>query len=145
VLLFAGWLIGRRVDTLRDALDSLTSAGLAFGALCAAPVFFYLTWQQAGAKDRLIEARLPVSPDFGRVVGAQGGRAPRNVWRFELGGEPADLFAGYERAAREAGWKVERRPNGLLLTRDGAGYGLWCEQHRDGPQAVIEPHPRRRG
>lgn len=144
LLFFGGWLLGRRAETFQEIFDTFVGAGIAFGALLASPLFFYLTFQQAGAKERLVAARLPVAPDFGLVVGAQGGRAPRNIWRFELTTAPEQLFADYERNAAAAGWKVERRKNGLLLTRDGTAYALWCEAKGDGTEAIIEPHPRRR-
>ena len=133
---FVIWLLGRRVDTLGDAFDSLPAAGLAFGALLASPFFFYYSWQQYGAKARLMREGLPVSPAFGHAVGAQGGRPPRGIWRFETLDDPKPILAFYEAAATRLGWEMERKKNGVLLEKSGIQLAVWTEPH-GGRQHVI--------
>lgn len=145
LLFFIGWLLGRRVDSLGDAFDSLPAAMVALGALLMSPFFFYYAWQQVGAKARLAHENLPVSPALGHVVGAQGGRAPRGIWRFEALDGAQDILAYYETAAVTSGWKAERRKNGLLLTRAGDSAAIWWEPAGERQQIVIQkpaPKPR---
>lgn len=139
--IFIGWLIGRRTDSLSEAFDSLTTALVAFGALLIAPFFFYAAWHQFGAKARLQQEYLPVSPALGHAVGAQGGRAPRYIWRFEVRDESKHILEFYETAAPKAGWKVERKKNGLLLTKPGQNVALWAEPHGSTEQIVIQKLP----
>ena len=116
---FVGWLVGRRNKSLSETFDSLPTAIVAFGALCMAPFFFYGAWHQFGAKARLQSVDLPVSPAFDHAVGAQGGREPRCIWRFEALGDSTHIMEFYETACTKAGWKVERKKNCLLLTKPG--------------------------
>ncbi len=106
LVFFLGWLAGRRVDTLKDAFDSLTGAAVAFGALLISPFFLYASWHQVGAKERLMRENLPVSADLGYAVGAQGGRAPRCVWRFQALADPQTILDSVEVRAGATGWSV---------------------------------------
>jgi hypothetical protein len=135
---FVIWLLGRQVESLSDAFDSLPAALVAFGALCASPVFFYIAWHQIGAKVRLAQEHLPVCAAFGHVVGAQGGRAPRGIWRFEALDEAGNILAYYEAAAPAAGWKIEKKKNGLLLSKTGASLALWSEKKGDQEQVIVQ-------
>ncbi len=138
LVFFFLWLLGRRVETFEDAFDSLPAAGVAFGALLIAPFFFYYGWQQFGAKDRLEKLGLPACPAFGHAVGAQGGREPRAIWRFEAPDDPKPVLAYYQEAATRHGWKIDRRKNGLLLEKDGMQVALWHEPHDGQTQFVIQ-------
>lgn len=135
---FVVWLLGRKTETLEDAFDSLPAALVAMGALCASPFFFYLAWHQIGAKSRLQQEQLPVCAALGHAVGAQGGRAPRGIWRFEAREDSGAILAYYEAAAPGAGWKPEKKKNGLLLTRPGRQLAIWAERHGDEGQIVIQ-------
>ncbi len=139
--IFFGWLLGRRSESWSAAFDSLTTALVAFGALCIAPFFFYGAWHQFGAKSRLQTIELPVCPGFGHAVGAQGGRAPRCIWRFEALDDSASILEFYVTACTQAGWKVDRRKNGLLLSKPGFTISLWTEHHGNDEQIVIKKLP----
>jgi hypothetical protein len=142
---FCAWLVSRRIDSLEDAFDSLPAAGLALAALLVSPFFFYYAWQQVGAKTRLAQENLPVCPALGHVVGAQGGRPPRGIWRFEALDDPKNILAFYETAAATSGWKFERRKNGLLLAKAGDTAAIWWEPAGDHEVIVIQkPAPRPR-
>ena len=136
--LFVFWLLGRKAESLEDAFNSLPTALVAMGALCAAPFFFYLAWHQIGAKARLQQENLPVCAALGHAVGAQGGRAPRGIWRFAAHNKPETILAYYETAAAKAGWKLERKKNGLLLNKPGTQLAIWAERHGDEEQIVIQ-------
>lgn len=138
LLFFIAWLLGRQVETFEDAFDSLPAAGVAFGALLVSPFFFYYAWQQVGAKTRLAHENLPVCEALGHAVGAQGGRPPRGIWRFEARDDAKNILAYYEAAAATAGWKVERKKNGVLLTRTGDSAAIWWEPAGDAQQIVIQ-------
>lgn len=135
---FVIWLLGRQVESLEDAFDSLPAALVAMGALCAAPVFFYMAWQQFGAKSRLQHENLPVCAALGHAVGAQGGRAPRYIWRFEALDDAANILAYYEIAAVKTGWKMEKKPNGIILDKPGTRLAIWAEKNGAKPQIVIQ-------
>ncbi|SDR76813.1 hypothetical protein [Opitutus sp. GAS368] len=135
---FATWLLGRQVETLENAFDSLPAALVAFGALLMSPFFFYYAWQQVGAKARLVQEHLPVCEALGHAVGAQGGRPPRGIWRFEARDDVKNILAYYEAVTTTAGWKVERKKNGVLLTKAGDSAAIWWEPAGDGQQIVIQ-------
>jgi hypothetical protein len=142
---FVAWLLGRGIESTEDAFNSLPAAGLALGALLLSPFFFYYAWQQVGAKARLAREHLPVSPALGHVIGAQGGRPPRGIWRFEAREGAQNILAYYETAAVASGWKSERKKNGLLLTKAGDSAAIWWEPSNEGEQIVIQkpaPKPR---
>ena len=139
--IFLGWVLARRSDSLSEAFDSLTTAIVAFGALCMAPFFFYGAWHQFGAKARLQTIDLPLCPAFGHAVGAQGGRAPRYIWRFETTDDSPHILDFYNGACRKAGWKVEGKKNGLLLTKPGLNVALWAEPHGAAEQIIIQKLP----
>ncbi|MBL9215835.1 MAG: hypothetical protein JNG83_10205 [Opitutaceae bacterium] len=138
LLFFFGWLLGRRIDTLEDAFDSLPAAGVAMGALLMSPFFFYYAWQQFGAKARLVQENIPVCEALGQAVGAQGGRMPRRVWRFAARDDAQKIIAYYETATAAAGWKLEKRKNGLRLTREGDSAAIWWEPAGEATQIVIQ-------
>ena len=138
---FFGWLVGRRSESLSETFDSLPTAIVAFGALCIAPFFFYGAWHQFGAKARLQSVDLPVCPGFGHAVGAQGGREPRCIWRFEALDDSPHILDFYEAACTKAGWKVERKKNGLLLSKPGLKIALWAEGQGAAEQIVIQKLP----
>jgi len=135
---FVFWLLGRKTETLEDTFNSLPTALVAMGALCATPLFFYMAWHQIGAKARLQQENLPVCAALGHAVGAQGGRAPRGIWRFEALEESGKVLAYYETAAPGAGWKLEKKKNGILLTKPGRQLAIWAEKHGEGEQIVIQ-------
>ena len=135
---FLFWLLGRKNETLEDTFNSLPAALVALGALCASPFFFYMAWHQIGAKSRLQQEQLPVCAALGHAVGAQGGRAPRGIWRFAAHDKPESILAYYETAAAKAGWKLERKKNGLLLNKTGTQLAIWAERHGDEEQIVIQ-------
>lgn len=135
---FVVWLLGTQVESMEDAFKSLTGAIVAFGALCATPVFLYIGWHQIGAKVRLAQENLPVCEALGHAVGAQGGRAPRGLWRFEALADAKGILAYYESAAGAAGWKVERKKNGVLLTKPGLSLAIWSEKSGDKEQVIIQ-------
>lgn len=142
---FIVWLLGRRIDTLEDALDSLPAAAVAMGALLMSPFFFYYAWQQVGAKARLAQENIPVCAALGHVVGAQGGRPPRRIWRFEAQDDAKNILAYYETAVAASGWKLEKKQNGLLLTKADDSAAIWWEPAGDAEQIVIQkPAPRAR-
>jgi hypothetical protein len=135
---FLLWLLGRQVKSLEDAFDSLPAALVAMGALLMSPVFFYIAWHQIGAKSRLAQEGLPVSAALGHAVGAQGGHAPRGIWRFEALDDARDILAYYESAGSTAGWKLERKKNGLLMSKPGSSMAIWLEKQGDREQIVIQ-------
>lgn len=135
---FVVWLLGRKAESLEDAFNSLPAALVALGALCASPFFFYMAWHQVGAKSRLQQEQLPVCASLGHAVGAQGGRAPRGIWRFEAREESGRIIAYYETAAPGAGWKLEKKKNGILLAKPGRQLAIWAEKHGEGEQIVIQ-------
>jgi len=135
---FVIWLVWPRSDSLGEAYDSLTNAILPFVLLLAAPVFLYASWHQLGAKERLLGEGLPVSADLGYVVGAQGGRAPRCVWRFKALANPQTILADYETQAQASGWKTERTTPALLLHKPEVTFALWTEKHGDEAEIVFE-------
>ena len=138
---FLVWLLGRKVESLEDAFDSLPAALVAMGALCAAPVFFYMAWQQVGAKSRLQQEHLPVCAALGHAVGAQGGRAPYGIWRFEALDEPWNILHFYEAAATGDGWKSDRKKNGILLEKAGLRMAIWTERQGDKDQIIFQKNP----
>lgn len=138
LVFFVVWLLGRRVDTLQDAFDRLPAAGLAFAALLVSPFFFYYGWQQYGAKDRLERVGLPVCPAFHHAIGAQGGREPRGIWRFEAPPDPKPVLLFYATAADRLGWKIDRRTNGLMLEKSGVQMAIWTEPHGTEHQVVLQ-------
>jgi hypothetical protein len=138
---FVAWLVGRKVESLEGAFDSLPAALVAMGALCMAPVFFYMGWQQFEAKSRLQRENLPVCAALGHAVGAQGGRAPRGIWRFEALDDAQSILAYYGAAAVQSGWKLEKRSNGLRLDKSGAHFAIWAERTGDKEQIIIQKTP----
>lgn len=135
---FVLWVLGRSVKTFEEAFDSLPAAGTAFAALLITPFFFYYGWQQFGAKSRLEHAGLPACPGFGYAIGAQGGREPRWIWRFEGPKDPKPVLTYYEEIAPRLGWKVDRRKNGMRLEKPGAQIDLWHEAHGDKTEFVFQ-------
>jgi hypothetical protein len=138
LIFFAAWVLWERDDSWLGAYQSLTTGLLAFATLLAVPMCLYMTWHQVGAKERLLRERLPVSEDLGYVIGAQGGRAPRLVWRFETRAKPQTILAFYERQALAAGWKSERTKEALLLHGPDATFAAWTERHGDDAQIIIQ-------
>jgi len=138
LLLFVAWLIVPREYSWFGAYESLTTAGLAFVTLFAVPMCLYMTWHQVGAKERLIRERVPVSEDLGYAIGAQGGRAPRLIWRFEARAKSQTILAFYERQALAAGWKSERTKEALLLHGPDATFAAWTERHGNDAQIIIQ-------
>lgn len=141
LVFFAAWLIWPREDSLWGAYDSLTTGILAFVTLLAVPMCIYMTWHQVGAKERLMHERLPVSADLGYVIGAQGGRAPRFIWRFKARVAPEVILKQYETLGPATGWKIERRKNGLLLQKPEAVFAVWIDRQNDEPEIVFEKRP----
>lgn len=135
---FVVWLLGRQVESLEDAFGSLPAALVAMGALLMSPVFFYMAWHQIGAKTRLAQENLPVCESLGHAVGAQGGRPPRSIWRFEVRDDAKNILAYYEAAATTTGWKAERKKNGVLLTKPGLSLAIWAEKSGDKEQVIIQ-------
>ena len=138
---FVAWLLGRQSESLAGAFDSLPTALVVFGALCAAPFFFYGTWQQYGAKTRLQQENLPVCASLGHAVGAQGGRAPRGIWRFEALDEPERILDFYATVCPKTGWQVVKKKNGLLLSKPGLSFALWTEKQGAEEQIIFQKSP----
>lgn len=138
LVVFVAWLIVPRENSWLGAYDSLTTAIGAFIMLFAVPMCLYMTWHQVGAKERLAREHLPVSADLGYVLGAQGGRPPRSVWRFQARANPQTILAFYETQAQAAGWKSERTKEALLLHGPDATFAAWTERNGDKAQIIIQ-------
>lgn len=138
LVVFLAWLIVPREDSWSGAYDSLKTAMGIFVLLLAVPVCLYVTWHQVGAKERLLREHLPVSADLGYVLGAQGGRPPRLVWRFQARADPQAILAFYETEAKAAGWKSERTKEALLLHGPEATFAAWTERHGDKAEIIIQ-------
>lgn len=144
LLIFAGWILTIGNDSLAQSFATLKVGIVACGALLAAPVCFYMTWQQFGAKARLQAEHIPPCHALGWAEFAQGGRAPRYVWRFVALDESTNIFRYYETECAKSGWKVERRKNGMLLTRDGARFAIWAEKSNDKQNIIFQKNPPNR-
>jgi hypothetical protein len=141
--IFIGWLIasGTQAESLSNVYASFKVSIVAFGALLASPVFFYMTWQQFGAKARLQSEHLPPCNVLGHAALAQGGRAPRYTWRFEARDDAAKILQYYETECPKSGWTVERKKNGLLFVRPDAKMEIWSEKSGDKEQIVFHKNP----
>lgn len=143
LVFFLAWLLVPREDSLLGAYESLTTAILAFATLFAVPMCLYMTWHQVGAKERLLRERLPVHADLGYALGAQGGRAPRFVWKFQARADPQGILKFYETEAQSAGWKTERTKEALLLHGPEATFAARTERHGDEAQIIIQKRVRK--
>ncbi len=140
---FAGWLLGLvlRPESLSNVYASFKVGIVAIGALLASPVFFYMTWQQFGAKARLAVEHLPPCNALGHAALAQGGRPPRYLWRFEALDTATDIIRYYETECVKSGWTVEKKKNGLLLIRPEGKMGIWSEKSGDNEQIIFQKNP----
>jgi hypothetical protein len=143
LLIFAGWILSMGSESLSEAYRSLTFGIVACGALLASPVMFYMTWQQFGAKSRLAAEYIPPCNALGHAELAQGGRPPRAIWRFVANDDAARILSYYEVECAKSGWKVERRRNDLLLTRDSGRFAIWSEKSGDQETIVFQKDPPR--
>jgi hypothetical protein len=100
-----------------------------------------MSWQQLGAKGRLLQAGLPPCAALGHAVGAQGGRPPRGIWRFEALDTPATIIAYYETTVVQSGWKAEKKKNGILLEKAGRRMAIWTERQGDKDQVIFQRLP----
>ena len=141
LFVFAGWIMTIGNESLSNAYSSLTFGIVACSALLASPVCFYMTWQQYGAKSRLQDEHLPPCNALGHAELAQGGRPPRSVWRFVALDNARDILGYYETECARSGWKVERRKNGLLLTRESTRFAIWSEKSGERETIVFQKDP----
>lgn len=116
----------------------MIAPGAMIGLLCL-PVLLYEVYHQVGAHSRLVAFGLPDSNYFSYCAGAQGGRAPRFVWRFSLRTVPSELVEKYSARACEDGWKADRKSDGsVVLIKGQKRVCVSVEQFGDERHFVIE-------
>ena len=135
VVLVAAWMASFSFSSVSRQLDFWSAAPAALISIVCIPLCAYCAFQQWGARDRLRHWGLPVSPEFRHCEGAQGGRAPRHVWRFSLESGAADPLSTYARQAEGSGWSVSFAKNrAATLSKNGVRFSV----SRDRESMVIQ-------
>jgi len=118
-------------------MDSLNPMTIILGVTCLGAFFGWLV----GRRSESLSETFDSLPTALVAFGAQGGRAPRLIWRFEALDDSPHILEFYETTCTKAGWKVERRKNGLLLSMPGLSVALWSEPHGNAEQIIIPKLP----
>ncbi len=137
-LLVAGWASLPSRGLYYQLRFWMCAPGAMIIMLCA-PIFVYQGYHQFNASARLSEVGLPRPPDALHAMGAQGGRAPRYIWRYAIKNVTDNTVSEYALEARRAGWVATReKGKPLQLQRSNSRYSVFLDDFGNETHLIIQ-------
>ena len=104
-----------------------------------APFLLYSAYHQFGASGRLLDFGLPRPTGAFHVVGAQGGRSPRHIWRYAIPKIDNQTVANYGIEAARANWIASKdKGKPLRLQRNDVAFLVFTEDHGSEMHFIIQ-------